>query len=59
MTDGASEYEAYPAAALSLDVEVTFAHPAIGTQRGTYLVTPDTFAEELAPGAGRSDSSPR
>ncbi|GJG87543.1 bifunctional enzyme LpxC/FabZ [Gemmatimonadetes bacterium T265] len=44
-----SVYEAYPAAAFSLDVEIAFDHPAIGAQRGTYLVTPETFAEEIAP----------
>ncbi len=49
LTDGESRYEAYPAAAFSLDVDIAFAHAAIGAQHGTYLVTPETFAEELAP----------
>ncbi len=49
MTDGESVYEAHPATAFSLDVEIAFTHPVIGAQRGTYLVTPATFAEELAP----------
>ncbi len=46
---GDSVYEAHPAAAFSLDVEIAFDHPLIGAQRGTYLVSPETFAEELAP----------
>lgn len=49
LTYGDSVYEAHPAAAFSLDVEIAFDHPVIGAQRGTYLVTPETFAEELAP----------
>ncbi len=49
LTHAESVYEAYPAAAFSLDVAIAFEHPAIGAQRGTYLVTPETFAEELAP----------
>ena len=49
LTYGESVYEGHPAAAFSLDVEIAFEHPTIGVQRGTYLVTPETFAEELAP----------
>ena len=49
LADGDSAYEAYPASAFSLDVDIAFAHPAIGAQRGTYLVTPESFATELAP----------
>ena len=49
LTYGDSVYEAHPAAAFSLDVEIGFDHPLVGAQRGTYLVTPETFAEELAP----------
>lgn len=49
VTHDESAYEAHPAAAFSLDVEIAFDHPLVGAQRGTYLVTPETFAEELAP----------
>jgi UDP-3-O-[3-hydroxymyristoyl] N-acetylglucosamine deacetylase/3-hydroxyacyl-[acyl-carrier-protein] dehydratase len=49
LADGESRYEAHPAAALSLDVEIAFDHPTIGAQRGTYLVTAESFATELAP----------
>ena len=47
--DGASVYEAYPAPALELDVTIDFPHPLIGRQRGTYAVTRESFARELAP----------
>ncbi len=47
--DGESVYEAFPAAALSLEVTVDFAHPLIGRQAGRYAVTPEAFARELAP----------
>lgn len=49
VVDGASVYEAYPAKSLELDVTIDFAHPMIGVQRGRYAVTPQTFAQELAP----------
>ena len=47
--DGESVYEAFPADALTLEVDVDFAHPLIGRQAGRYTVTPDAFARELAP----------
>ena len=47
--DGESVYEAYPANDLRVEVTIDFAHPLIGRQRGEYVVTPRTFAEELAP----------
>jgi len=47
--DGESVYEAHPATALQLDVTIDFPHPAIGRQRGCYLVTSERFATELAP----------
>ena len=46
--DGESVYEAYPAGALSLEVTIDFAHPLIGAQAGRYVVTPESFAAELA-----------
>jgi UDP-3-O-[3-hydroxymyristoyl] N-acetylglucosamine deacetylase/3-hydroxyacyl-[acyl-carrier-protein] dehydratase len=49
VTDGDAEYEAFPAAALELDVTIDFPHPLIGRQHGRFRVTPDAFATELAP----------
>lgn len=49
VTDGDSRYEAYPAERLELDVTIEFPHPLIGTQRGCYTVTEESFARELAP----------
>ncbi|MDF1502647.1 bifunctional UDP-3-O-[3-hydroxymyristoyl] N-acetylglucosamine deacetylase/3-hydroxyacyl-ACP dehydratase [Roseisolibacter sp. H3M3-2] len=46
--DGESVYEAYPADALSLEVTIDFPHPLIGAQGGRYVVTPASFAAELA-----------
>ncbi|MEP7384529.1 MAG: UDP-3-O-acyl-N-acetylglucosamine deacetylase, partial [Gemmatimonadota bacterium] len=45
---GESWYEAFPADALSLDVTIDFPHPLIGRQVGRYVVTPESFARELA-----------
>jgi UDP-3-O-[3-hydroxymyristoyl] N-acetylglucosamine deacetylase/3-hydroxyacyl-[acyl-carrier-protein] dehydratase len=47
-TEGAAEYEAYPANALELDVTIEFPHKAIGRQEGRYRISPDRFAHELA-----------
>jgi UDP-3-O-[3-hydroxymyristoyl] N-acetylglucosamine deacetylase / 3-hydroxyacyl-[acyl-carrier-protein] dehydratase len=47
--DGESVYEAHPSPTLQLDVTIDFPHPAIGRQRGCYLVTSERFASELAP----------
>jgi UDP-3-O-[3-hydroxymyristoyl] N-acetylglucosamine deacetylase/3-hydroxyacyl-[acyl-carrier-protein] dehydratase len=49
VVDGESVYVAHPADALELDVQIDFAHPCIGVQRGQYRVTPDSFSRELAP----------
>lgn len=48
-TDGQAEYEAFPAAELELDVLIDFPHKLIGRQHGTYRISPDRFARELAP----------
>jgi UDP-3-O-[3-hydroxymyristoyl] N-acetylglucosamine deacetylase / 3-hydroxyacyl-[acyl-carrier-protein] dehydratase len=48
-SDGGAEYEAYPADSLELDVVIEFPHDLIGRQAGTYRITPETFATELAP----------
>jgi UDP-3-O-[3-hydroxymyristoyl] N-acetylglucosamine deacetylase/3-hydroxyacyl-[acyl-carrier-protein] dehydratase len=47
--DGESVYEAFPSDTLRVDVTIDFPHPLIGRQRGEYLVTPASFAKELAP----------
>ena len=47
--DGESVYEAYPANDLRVEVMIDFDHPLIGRQRGEYVVTPSSFAEQLAP----------
>ena len=46
--DGDSWYEASAATALELDVRIEFPHPLIGRQTGEWIVTPETFASELA-----------
>lgn len=48
VTDGAAEYEAFPADGLDLDVTIEFPHRLVGRQQGKYRVTPDVFAAELA-----------
>ena len=47
--DGESEYEAYPADSLELDVTIEFPHRQIGRQQGRYRISPADFAAELAP----------
>ncbi len=47
--DGESVYEAFPSDRLRVDVTIDFPHPLIGRQRGEYMITPATFASELAP----------
>jgi UDP-3-O-[3-hydroxymyristoyl] N-acetylglucosamine deacetylase/3-hydroxyacyl-[acyl-carrier-protein] dehydratase len=47
--DGSSEYEAFPASELELDVLIDFPHKMIGLQHGTYRMSPERFASELAP----------
>ncbi len=48
VVDGESVYEAEPADALALDVRIDFPHPLVGTQSGTWTITPDTFSRELS-----------
>ena len=49
LVDGESVYEVAPAPELELNVTIDFPHSAIGRQEGTYRVTRDSFARELAP----------
>jgi UDP-3-O-[3-hydroxymyristoyl] N-acetylglucosamine deacetylase/3-hydroxyacyl-[acyl-carrier-protein] dehydratase len=46
--DGASVYEAYPAAQLELDVTIEFPHPLIGKQSLRYVLSEESFASELS-----------
>jgi UDP-3-O-[3-hydroxymyristoyl] N-acetylglucosamine deacetylase/3-hydroxyacyl-[acyl-carrier-protein] dehydratase len=46
--DGEAEYEAFPADALDLDVTIEFPHQQIGRQHGSYRISPEAFAAELA-----------
>jgi UDP-3-O-[3-hydroxymyristoyl] N-acetylglucosamine deacetylase/3-hydroxyacyl-[acyl-carrier-protein] dehydratase len=46
--DGASVYEAYPAAQLELDVTIEFPHPLIGKQSLSFVLTQESFTTELA-----------
>jgi UDP-3-O-[3-hydroxymyristoyl] N-acetylglucosamine deacetylase/3-hydroxyacyl-[acyl-carrier-protein] dehydratase len=46
--DGASVYEAYPSDRLSLQVTIDFPHPLVGRQTGSWEVTRESFARELA-----------
>lgn len=48
VTEGASSYVVSPAAAGRVTVAIDFAHPLIGSQAGSYAVTPEVFARELA-----------
>lgn len=48
ITDGESQYDAYPADDLELDVSIDFAHPLVGRQSGRFVLTPDVFERELA-----------
>lgn len=49
VVDGESVYVAHPAEELELDVTIDFPHPRIGTQRGSWRVTPEGFSRELSP----------
>jgi UDP-3-O-[3-hydroxymyristoyl] N-acetylglucosamine deacetylase/3-hydroxyacyl-[acyl-carrier-protein] dehydratase len=49
VTEGDSSYVVAPARALRLTVTIEWPHPLIGRQAGTYDVTPEVFAKELAP----------
>ncbi len=49
VTDKDATYIVAPAKMLRLTVSIEWAHPLIGRQAGTYDVTPESFAVELAP----------
>jgi UDP-3-O-[3-hydroxymyristoyl] N-acetylglucosamine deacetylase/3-hydroxyacyl-[acyl-carrier-protein] dehydratase len=49
VTEGDASYVVAPAKAFRLTVTIEWPHPLIGRQAGTYEVTPDAFARELAP----------
>jgi UDP-3-O-[3-hydroxymyristoyl] N-acetylglucosamine deacetylase / 3-hydroxyacyl-[acyl-carrier-protein] dehydratase len=48
MEDGDSWYEAHPGEGLTVGVTIEFDHPLVGRQSGTWRVTPEGFANELA-----------
>lgn len=48
MDDGESWYEAYPASGLTVGVTISFDHPLVGRQSGTWRVTTEEFTRELA-----------
>ncbi len=45
---GESWYEAHPSDHLDLEVTIDFPHPLVGRQHGSYRITRDMFASELA-----------
>ena len=45
---GESRYAVRPASELALTVSIDYPHPMVGHQSGTWTVTPDAFASELA-----------
>ncbi len=49
VTEGDASYVVAPAKTFRLTVTIEWPHPLIGRQAGTYEVTPDAFARELAP----------
>jgi len=49
VTEGDSSYVVAPAKEFRLTVTIEWPHPLIGRQSGSYTVTPETFARELAP----------
>jgi UDP-3-O-[3-hydroxymyristoyl] N-acetylglucosamine deacetylase/3-hydroxyacyl-[acyl-carrier-protein] dehydratase len=49
VTEGEARYLVGPAPQLRLSVIIEFPHPLIGRQTGSYDVTPDAFATDLAP----------
>ena len=49
VTEGESSYIVAPAKAFRLTVTIEFPHPLIGRQAGSFEVTADKFAQELAP----------
>jgi UDP-3-O-[3-hydroxymyristoyl] N-acetylglucosamine deacetylase / 3-hydroxyacyl-[acyl-carrier-protein] dehydratase len=48
LTEGDSTYLVAPSAALRLTTTIEWSHPLIGRQAGTYDITPEAFARELA-----------
>ena len=48
VTEGDASYVVAPAKSYRLTATVEFAHPMIGRQAGTYEITPEAFAKELA-----------
>ncbi len=49
LTEGDASYVVAPAKELRLTVTIEWPHPLIGRQVGTFIVTPEAFARELAP----------
>jgi UDP-3-O-[3-hydroxymyristoyl] N-acetylglucosamine deacetylase/3-hydroxyacyl-[acyl-carrier-protein] dehydratase len=49
VSDKDAAYVVAPARTLRLTVSIEWPHPLIGCQAGTYEVTPETFATQLAP----------
>src|SRR5689334_12748227 len=49
VSDGDSSYVVAPAKELRLTVAIEWPHPLIGHQAGSFTVTPEAFARELAP----------
>ena len=49
VTDKDAAYVVAPDKSFRLTVSIEWAHPLIGRQAGTYVVTPERFATELAP----------
>lgn len=49
IVDGESVYIVHPADHFELEVTIDYPHPLIGVQSGTWRVTAETFASELAP----------
>ena len=47
--EGEASYLVGPAPQLKISATIDFPHPLIGRQAGTYDITPDAFARELAP----------
>jgi UDP-3-O-[3-hydroxymyristoyl] N-acetylglucosamine deacetylase/3-hydroxyacyl-[acyl-carrier-protein] dehydratase len=48
VTEGDSEYLVGPSSGLEITATIEFPHPLIGRQHGSYSITLDTFARELA-----------
>jgi UDP-3-O-[3-hydroxymyristoyl] N-acetylglucosamine deacetylase/3-hydroxyacyl-[acyl-carrier-protein] dehydratase len=49
LTEGDSTYVVAPAPRLRLTTTIEWPHPLIGCQSGSYDITPDSFARDLAP----------